>query len=97
MPWVREQDGGEGITILRAYTYNALHKSFFHRLLSFFSFMFSSFFIGLGVKPGGCGLGDLTADLSGSHRLAVGPAQAGHASSLRCATCGRSLLSLSVC
>ncbi|MBN2043467.1 MAG: glycosyltransferase family 4 protein [Anaerolineales bacterium] len=50
VPWKQEQDGGEGITILRAYTYNALHKSFFHRLLSFFSFMFSSFLIGLGVK-----------------------------------------------
>jgi len=50
IPWVQRQDGGEGITILRAYTYNALHKSFFHRLLSFFSFMFSSFIIGLSVK-----------------------------------------------
>ena len=50
IPWKQVQDGGEGITILRAYTYNALHKSFFHRLLSFFSFMFSSFFIGLHVK-----------------------------------------------
>lgn len=50
IPWVQRQDGGEGITILRAYTYNALHRSFFHRLLSFFSFMFSSFFIGLRVK-----------------------------------------------
>ena len=50
IPWVQREDGGEGITILRAYTYNALHKSFFHRLLSFFSFMFSSFIIGLGVK-----------------------------------------------
>ncbi|MEJ2757917.1 MAG: glycosyltransferase family 4 protein [Anaerolineales bacterium] len=50
IPWVSRQSGGEGITILRAYTYNALHKSFFHRLLSFFSFMFSGFIIGLGVK-----------------------------------------------
>jgi glycosyltransferase involved in cell wall biosynthesis len=50
IPWVTEQDGGEGITILRAYTYNALHKSFFHRLLSFFSFMFAGFVIGLGIK-----------------------------------------------
>ena len=50
IPWVQEEDGGEGITILRAYTYNALHRSFFHRLLSFFSFMFSSFVIGLGVR-----------------------------------------------
>jgi len=50
IPWVQRQDGGEGITILRAYTYNALHRSFFHRLISFFSFMFSSFIIGLGVR-----------------------------------------------
>jgi glycosyltransferase involved in cell wall biosynthesis len=40
----------ENITILRAYTYSALHKSFAHRIFAFFSFMFSSFFIGLGVK-----------------------------------------------
>jgi glycosyltransferase involved in cell wall biosynthesis len=48
--WVTREDPEFGITILRAYTYAALHKSFFHRVLSFFSFMFSSFFIGLGVK-----------------------------------------------
>ena len=39
----------EGVTILRSYTYNALHKSFVHRVISFFSFMLSSFFTGLGV------------------------------------------------
>jgi glycosyltransferase involved in cell wall biosynthesis len=38
------------IEIVRVYTYSALHRSFFHRVLSFFSFMFSSFFVGLGVK-----------------------------------------------
>ncbi len=43
--------GGEGkITILRAPTYRALHRSFVHRTLAFFSFMFSSFFTGLGVR-----------------------------------------------
>jgi glycosyltransferase involved in cell wall biosynthesis len=42
--------GGGGITILRAYTYRALHKSFVHRVFAFVSFMVSSFFIGLGVK-----------------------------------------------
>jgi len=43
--------GGEGgIRIVRAYTYRALHKSFVHRIFSFFSFMASSFFAGLGVK-----------------------------------------------
>jgi glycosyltransferase involved in cell wall biosynthesis len=50
IPWKQEQSGGPGITILRAYTSRALHKSFFHRLMSYFSFMFSSFVIGLGVK-----------------------------------------------
>ncbi len=39
-----------GVTIIRAYTYGALHRSFFHRILSFFSFMVSSFFAGIGVK-----------------------------------------------
>lgn len=38
------------VTILRAYTYQALHKSFVHRVFAFFSFMVSSFFIGLRVK-----------------------------------------------
>ena len=40
----------QGVTILRASVYDAHHKSFFHRVLAFFSFMFSSFWIGLGVK-----------------------------------------------
>ena len=43
--------GGDGkVQILRAYTYAALHKSFVHRMLAFFSFMFSSFWLGLKVK-----------------------------------------------
>jgi len=50
MTWVQEKPGGTGITILRAYTYSAIHRSFFHRVLSFISFMFSSFVIGLRVK-----------------------------------------------
>lgn len=48
--WVTREEPEPGITILRTYTYPALHRSFFHRILSFFSFMFSSFFVGLGVK-----------------------------------------------
>ena len=48
--WRTQENPEPGIEIIRAYTYSALHRSFFHRLLSFFSFMFSSFFIGLGVK-----------------------------------------------
>jgi glycosyltransferase involved in cell wall biosynthesis len=39
-----------GITILRAYTYPAWHRSFFHRVLSFFSFMVSSLFTALRVR-----------------------------------------------
>jgi glycosyltransferase involved in cell wall biosynthesis len=39
-----------GLTILRTYTYHALHKSFLHRMLSFLSFMLSSFWAGLKVK-----------------------------------------------
>jgi glycosyltransferase involved in cell wall biosynthesis len=39
-----------GVRVIRAYTYQALHKSFVHRIFSFFSFMASSFFAGLGVK-----------------------------------------------
>jgi glycosyltransferase involved in cell wall biosynthesis len=38
------------VTIIRAYTYPALHRSFFHRLVSFFSFMASSFLVGLRVR-----------------------------------------------
>ncbi len=40
----------EGLNILRASVYSAHHKSFFHRMLAFFSFMLSSFRLGLGVK-----------------------------------------------
>ncbi len=39
----------DGVTILRVRTYSALHRSFTHRLVSFFSFMLSSFWTGLGV------------------------------------------------
>ena len=49
-PWTEKQTDGDLITILRAYTYPSLHRSFAFRLISFFSFMVSSFVIGLGVK-----------------------------------------------
>lgn len=46
--------GGErdaqGVAILRARVYSAHHKSFLHRLVAFFSFMLSSFWLGLGVR-----------------------------------------------
>jgi glycosyltransferase involved in cell wall biosynthesis len=50
IPWSEKQSDGDLITILRAYTYPALHRSFAFRIISFFSFMVSSFLIGLGVK-----------------------------------------------
>jgi glycosyltransferase involved in cell wall biosynthesis len=50
IPWKQRQSDGDLITILRAYTYQALHRSFAHRVLSFFSFMVSSFLIGLQVQ-----------------------------------------------
>jgi glycosyltransferase involved in cell wall biosynthesis len=50
IPWVEKQTDGDHITILRAYTYPSLHRSFAHRLINFFSFMVSSFLIGLEVK-----------------------------------------------
>ena len=39
-----EEDFGGLIKIYRSYTYPTLHKSFVHRVISFFSFMISSFF-----------------------------------------------------
>lgn len=50
IPWVTRQYDGDSITILRAYTIPALHRSFIHRIFSFLSFMLSSFIIGLAVK-----------------------------------------------
>ena len=47
--WVERSYPQPGITILRTYTYTALHKSFVHRVFSFLSFMFSSFLNGLSV------------------------------------------------
>jgi glycosyltransferase involved in cell wall biosynthesis len=48
--WVEKQEPEAGISILRTYTYSALHKSFIHRVFSFLSFMVSSFLIGMGVR-----------------------------------------------
>lgn len=39
-----------GVVIRRCYTYTGYHRSFFHRVFSFLSFMFSAFFAGLSVK-----------------------------------------------
>jgi glycosyltransferase involved in cell wall biosynthesis len=43
-------DADEGVVIRRARTYNALHRSFVHRVLAFVSFMLSSFWVGLRVR-----------------------------------------------
>lgn len=48
--WVEHQAPEPGITILRTFTYPALHKSFVLRVLSFLSFMVSSFIAGLQVR-----------------------------------------------
>ncbi len=48
--WVERQEDVPGLTILRTFTYSALHRSFVHRVLSFVSFMISSFTVGLGVE-----------------------------------------------
>lgn len=48
--WVDRSQPEPGITILRTYTYPALHRSFVHRIFAFVSFMVSSFIAGLGVR-----------------------------------------------
>jgi len=48
--WCTKEVPYPGVTVLRTYTYAALHRSFFHRLMSYFSFTISSFIAGLGVK-----------------------------------------------
>ncbi len=48
--WKEVEAVNSNITIIRAFTYKALHRSFFHRIINFLSFMISSFFIGLQTK-----------------------------------------------
>ena len=48
--WIEKTIDSSGVTILRTYTYPALHRSFVHRVISFFSFMISSFGAGMGVR-----------------------------------------------
>lgn len=55
IPWISKQAINDPLlegrfTILRCYTYPALHRSFIHRTLSFLSFMLSSFFVGMNVR-----------------------------------------------
>ena len=48
--WVRSEVDDLGVKILRTYVYRGWHRSFFHRIFSFISFMISSFLVGLGRK-----------------------------------------------
>lgn len=50
IPWRSKEDPEPGMSIYRTYTYPALHKSFVHRVFSFFSFMISSFLTGLSIR-----------------------------------------------
>jgi glycosyltransferase involved in cell wall biosynthesis len=49
-PGNEDQKSTDEIKVIRATTYSALHRSFVHRVISFLSFMITSFFIGLRVK-----------------------------------------------
>jgi len=49
-PFETQMESEGSVTVLRAYTYNALHRSFSHRVFSFFSFMVSSFIAGIKIK-----------------------------------------------
>jgi glycosyltransferase involved in cell wall biosynthesis len=44
------QSGDDNVHIIRPPVYQALHRSFFHRVINFLSFMVSSFWAGLRVK-----------------------------------------------
>jgi len=48
--WKQMSQPEPGITVIHSWSYAALHKGFFQRLVSFFSFMFSSFLAGLQVR-----------------------------------------------
>ncbi len=48
--WIEKQALRPGVDLVRTFTYTALHRSFFHRVLVFFSFMVSSFIAGIQIK-----------------------------------------------
>jgi glycosyltransferase involved in cell wall biosynthesis len=50
MKWADRQMDENGIEIIRTYTYPALHRSFIHRIFSFFSFMVSSFLTAMSLR-----------------------------------------------
>jgi len=45
-----KEETRDGISVWRCFTYAALHRSFAHRVAAFFSFMLSSFLVGLRVR-----------------------------------------------
>jgi glycosyltransferase involved in cell wall biosynthesis len=48
--WLQKKVDDTGVAIWRCYTYPSWHRSFVHRVLSFFSFAISSFLCGLQVR-----------------------------------------------
>jgi glycosyltransferase involved in cell wall biosynthesis len=48
--WVYREVDDRGVEILRTYSYQKWHRSFFHRMFSFISFMISSFIVGLRIR-----------------------------------------------
>jgi glycosyltransferase involved in cell wall biosynthesis len=48
--WIQKETDEVGVEILRIYSYQGWHRSFFHRLISFVTFMISSFLVGLSIR-----------------------------------------------
>ncbi|OGO16504.1 MAG: glycosyltransferase WbuB [Chloroflexi bacterium RBG_16_48_8] len=48
--WLKREADDAGVEILRIHTYQGWHRSFFHRVLGFITFMLSSFLVGLKVR-----------------------------------------------
>ena len=48
--WVQKEADDAGVDILRIYSYQGWHRSFLHRVVSFITFMLSSFLVGLQVR-----------------------------------------------
>jgi len=48
--WVQKETDDAGVDILRIYSYQGWHRSFLHRVVSFITFMLSSFLVGLQVR-----------------------------------------------
>jgi glycosyltransferase involved in cell wall biosynthesis len=48
--WIQKETDDTGVDILRSYSYPGWHRSFFHRLISFVTFMLSSFLVGLKIR-----------------------------------------------